>query len=50
MGTRMGLAAPAGQGLRQRYAEVTGEVRRIFEQGIARLERDGQTEAEDSLH
>ena len=37
LGTRMGLRAPTGNALRQRYEEVTGDVRRIFEQGIARL-------------
>ena len=38
LGTRMGLPAPTGNALRQRYEEVTGDVRRIFEQGIARLQ------------
>ena len=42
LGTRMRLPAPAGDALRQRYAEVTGDVRRIFEQGIERLEREGK--------
>ena len=37
LGTRMGLPAPAGEALRQRYQEVTGDVRRIFDLGIARL-------------
>ena len=37
LGIRMELPAPAGDALRQRYAEVTGAVRRIFEQGIERL-------------
>ena len=37
LGTRMGLPAPTGDALRQRYEEVTGDVRRIFEQGITRL-------------
>ena len=41
LGTRMRLPAPAGEALRQRYEQVTGDVRRIFEQGIARLEREG---------
>ncbi len=41
LGTRMRLPAPAGDTLRQRYQEVTGDVRRIFEQGIARLEKEG---------
>ena len=41
MGTRMGLPAPAGDALRERYETVTGEVRRIFKQGIARLEGAG---------
>ena len=43
MGTRMELPAPAGDALRHRYAEVTGDVRRIFEQGIVRLEGVGKT-------
>jgi len=37
LGTRMGLPAPAGDALRQRYEEVTRDVRRIFDKGIARL-------------
>ena len=37
LGTRMGLPAPTGDALRQRYEEVTGDVRRIFDQGITRL-------------
>ena len=37
LGTRMRLPSPAGDALRQRYEEVTGDVRRIFEQGIERL-------------
>ena len=44
MGTRMALPAPAGDSLRQRYAEVTGDVRRIFEQGIERLQEAGGAE------
>ena len=43
MGRRMALPAPAGDSLRQRYAEVTGDVRRIFEQGIERLQGAGST-------
>ena len=42
LGTRMGLPAPAGDALRRRYEEVTGDVRRIFEQGLERLEREGK--------
>ena len=41
LGHRMGLPAPTGVALRQRYEEVTGDVRRIFEQAIARLDRQG---------
>ena len=41
MGTRMALLVPAGDSLRQRYAEVTGDVRRIFEEGIERLQEAG---------
>ena len=42
LGTRMKLPAPAGDALRQRYEEVTGDVRRIFEKGIQRLEGEGK--------
>ena len=38
MGTRLGLPAPAGDTLRQRYEEITADVRRIFEAGITRME------------
>ena len=41
-GTRMGLPAPAGDALRQRYEAVTGDVRRIFDKGLARLEQEGK--------
>jgi glutamate-ammonia-ligase adenylyltransferase len=42
LGARMGLRTPTGGTLRQRYAEITGDVRRIFEAGIERLEREGK--------
>ena len=44
IGTRMRLPPPAGEALRQRYEEITGTVRRIFEKGIDRLERAGSTD------
>ena len=44
MGSRMRLPPPAGDALRRRYEEVTGEVRRIFEKGLERLEEAGRTE------
>ena len=44
LGIRMDLPDPAGDALRQHYAQVTGDVRRIFfENGIARLEGQGST-------
>ncbi len=42
LGTRMRLPPPAGDALRQRYQEVTGDVRQIFKQGLERLEREGK--------
>jgi glutamate-ammonia-ligase adenylyltransferase len=41
LGARMELQTPTGDALRQRYTEVTGDVRRIFEKGIERLEGEG---------
>ena len=46
LGTRMGLPPPAGDALRQRYEEVSRDVRRIFDKGIERLEGAGSTETE----
>ena len=41
LGARLGLPAPAGDTLRQRYEAATSDVRRIFDQGIERLEASG---------
>ena len=48
MGIRLGLPAPAGEALRRRYEAVTGEVRRIFEKGIERLEGEENSRADES--
>jgi glutamate-ammonia-ligase adenylyltransferase len=48
LGSRMGLPAPSGDALRQRYAEVTGDVRAIFDKGIERLNGTGIIESRDT--